>query len=102
MMELGTLCSTMGSAPLARAGEWAWTRIYDELAPKVIGYLRAQGAADPEDVGSIQILRSVQIVQNRGRMDDLARNGRRGHSTRQVEGLVRDRVDVLVLFGAPR
>jgi hypothetical protein len=62
----------MGSAPLARAGEWAWTRIYDELAPKVIGYLRAQGAADPEDVGSIQILRSVQIVQNRGR------NGRSG------------------------
>jgi RNA polymerase sigma-70 factor (ECF subfamily) len=35
----------------ARAGaEWAWTRIYEELAPKLIGYLRAQGAADPEDV----------------------------------------------------
>jgi RNA polymerase sigma-70 factor (ECF subfamily) len=35
----------------ARAGaEWAWTRIYEELAPKIVGYLRAHGAGDPEDV----------------------------------------------------
>jgi RNA polymerase sigma factor (sigma-70 family) len=35
----------------ARAGgEWAWTRIYDDLAPVVAGYLRARGAAEPEDL----------------------------------------------------
>ena len=35
----------------ARAGaEWAWTLIYDELAPSVLGYLRAQGAAEAEDL----------------------------------------------------
>jgi RNA polymerase sigma factor (sigma-70 family) len=35
----------------ARAGaEWAWVRLYDELAPKVVGYARAHGAADPEDL----------------------------------------------------
>ncbi len=35
----------------ARAGaEWAWTSIYADLAPVVLGYLRAQGAAEPEDV----------------------------------------------------
>ena len=35
----------------ARAGgDWAWGRIYDDLAPGVLGYLRARGAADPEDL----------------------------------------------------
>jgi len=35
----------------ARArGEWAWARIYDDLAPAVIGYFRARGAQDPEDL----------------------------------------------------
>jgi RNA polymerase sigma factor (sigma-70 family) len=35
----------------ARAGaDWAWERIYAELAPKVAGYLRAHGAGDPEDL----------------------------------------------------
>lgn len=35
----------------ARAGgEWAWTRLYDDLAPVVAGYLRARGAWDPEDL----------------------------------------------------
>jgi DNA-directed RNA polymerase specialized sigma24 family protein len=47
----------------ARAGaEWAWTRIYDELAPKIVGYLRAHGAADPEDVAGevfLQIVRGL-------------------------------------------
>jgi len=37
--------------PAARAGaEWAWERIYRELAPTVTGYLRAHGAAEPDDV----------------------------------------------------
>jgi RNA polymerase sigma-70 factor (ECF subfamily) len=35
----------------ARQGAaWAWTGIYKELAPQVLGYLRASGAADPEDL----------------------------------------------------
>ncbi|MPZ54071.1 MAG: sigma-70 family RNA polymerase sigma factor [Acidimicrobiia bacterium] len=35
----------------ARIGdEWAWTRLYGEFAGRVLGYLRARGAADPEDL----------------------------------------------------
>lgn len=35
----------------ARAGaEWAWARIYADLAPTVAGYLRAHGAAEPDDL----------------------------------------------------
>lgn len=35
----------------ARAGaEWAWTAIYEDLAPAILGYLRARGAPDAEDV----------------------------------------------------
>ncbi len=35
----------------ARAGgEWAWSRLYGDLAGPVLGYLRARGAAEPEDV----------------------------------------------------
>jgi len=35
----------------ARAGdEGAWEEIFQELAPTVLGYLRANGAPDPEDV----------------------------------------------------
>jgi RNA polymerase sigma-70 factor (ECF subfamily) len=35
----------------ARVGaEWAWGRLYDSLAPTVLGYLRAQGAPDPDGV----------------------------------------------------
>lgn len=35
----------------ARLGaEWAWRRLYLDLAGAVVGYLRAHGAADPENV----------------------------------------------------
>jgi RNA polymerase sigma factor (sigma-70 family) len=45
----------------ARAGaEWAWTRIYDELAPRLVGYLRAHGAADPEDLAGEVFLHVVR------------------------------------------
>lgn len=37
----------------ARVGaEWAFDRLYRELAPGVVGYLRLQGAEDPEDLSS--------------------------------------------------
>jgi RNA polymerase sigma factor (sigma-70 family) len=79
----------------ARAGaEWAWTRIYDELAPKVVGYLRAHGAADPEDVAGevfLQVVRGLPgfsggkgefmawtfTIAHRRLIDDRRRRGRR-------------------------
>ncbi len=37
----------------AQAGQaWALRRVYDELAPAVVGYLRARGAAEPDDLTS--------------------------------------------------
>jgi RNA polymerase sigma factor (sigma-70 family) len=79
----------------ARAGaEWAWTRIYDELAPKIVGYLRAHGAADPDDVAGevfLQIVRGLPdfsggeaafrawafTIAHRRLVDDLRRRRRR-------------------------
>ncbi len=48
----------------ARAGaEWAWSRIYHEFSGPVRGYLRARGAAEPDDlVGEV----FVQIARNIG------------------------------------
>lgn len=37
--------------PAARTGaDWAWAEIYTTLAPPLLGYLSAGGAADPEDL----------------------------------------------------
>ena len=51
----------------ARAGaDWAWAEIYSALSPGVLGYLRARGAADPEDLlGEI----FVQVVRDLPRFD---------------------------------
>lgn len=39
--------------PAAALGEaWALRVVYDELAPKVVGYLRSRGAQSPEDLTS--------------------------------------------------
>jgi RNA polymerase sigma-70 factor (ECF subfamily) len=47
----------------ARQGsEDAWRALYDELAPRVLGYLRANNAPDPEDVLSeafLQVARDI-------------------------------------------
>jgi RNA polymerase sigma-70 factor (ECF subfamily) len=47
----------------ARTGaEWAWARIYDSLAPTLAGYLRAQGAPDPDGVCGevfVQLVRDI-------------------------------------------
>jgi RNA polymerase sigma factor (sigma-70 family) len=51
----------------ARGGaEWAWRELYGELAPSVIGFLRARGAPDPEDVGGEVF---VQVVRDLARFD---------------------------------
>lgn len=46
---LGSSFDSVLSAARA-GGEWAWARIYDDLAPVVAGYLRARGAREPEDL----------------------------------------------------
>lgn len=48
----------------ARAGaDWAWTRLYEDLAPVVLGYLRAHGAANPEDVLGETFLQVVRDLE---------------------------------------
>jgi RNA polymerase sigma-70 factor (ECF subfamily) len=45
----------------ARTGaEWAWERIYRDLAPSVLGYLRARHADDPEDLTGEVFLQVVR------------------------------------------
>ncbi len=44
--------------------DWAWGVLYRDLAPSVFGYLRAQGAAEPEDLlGEV----FLQVARNIGR-----------------------------------
>lgn len=51
----------------ARVGaEWAWVRLYEDIAPAVLGYLRARGASDPEEVLGETFL---QVVRDLGRFD---------------------------------
>lgn len=48
----------------ARAGaEWAWSRLYRDLAGPVLGYMRGRGAADPDDLlGEV----FLQVARNIG------------------------------------
>jgi RNA polymerase sigma factor (sigma-70 family) len=47
----------------ARTGaEEAWAAIYRDLAPAILGYLRARGVADPEDVLSEALLQVVRAL----------------------------------------
>lgn len=49
----------------ARAGgEWAWAHIYDDLSPGVLGYLRARGATEPEDLLGEVFLRIVRDLES--------------------------------------
>lgn len=43
-------------------GEWAYERIYRSLAPVVAGYLRVQGAAEPDDLTSEVFERAFRSV----------------------------------------
>jgi RNA polymerase sigma-70 factor (ECF subfamily) len=51
----------------ARTGaEWAWTGIYRDLAPAVLGYLRARRAHEPEDLTGevfLQVVRDLPRFQ---------------------------------------
>jgi RNA polymerase sigma-70 factor (ECF subfamily) len=87
----------------ARAGsEWAWSRIYGDLAPKVIGYLRGHGAAEPEDLCGevfLQVVRALPrfsggerefrawlfTIAHRRLVDDLRKRGRRPVDVAPVE-----------------
>jgi RNA polymerase sigma factor (sigma-70 family) len=62
----------------ARAGaDWAWERIYADLAGPVIGYLRVHGASDPEDVAGEVFLQVVRdLPRFRPRDEDAQRDFR--------------------------
>src|SRR5919106_561490 len=64
-MTLGENFSSILEA--ARAGaDWAWTEIYYDLSPPMLGYLRARGAPEPEDLlGEI----FLQMVRDLPRFD---------------------------------
>lgn len=49
-MDPGALSTRLAAAAAGQA--WALDAIYREFAPAVLGYLRAHGAGEPEDVGS--------------------------------------------------
>lgn len=92
----------------ARAGaEWAWARIYEELAPLIVGYLRARGAADPEDMAGevfLQVVRGLPnfsggqrefrawtfTIAHRRLVDDLRRRRRRPVEVAPAERLERE------------
>lgn len=42
--------------------EWGWNGLYRNLAPSVTGYLRAQGAAEPEDLTAEVFLQAIKGV----------------------------------------
>ncbi|HUQ63881.1 MAG TPA: sigma-70 family RNA polymerase sigma factor [Acidimicrobiales bacterium] len=50
-MTLGPAFDQILTAAQANAG-WAFTRLYESLAPAVVGYLRSQGATDADDLTS--------------------------------------------------
>ena len=45
-----SFASVLGAA--RAGGRWAFERLYNSLAPAVVGYLRVQGAREPEDLTS--------------------------------------------------
>lgn len=44
-------------------GEAAWRELYDTLSPAVLGYLRARGAEDPEDLTGEVFLQVVRDLE---------------------------------------
>ena len=62
-MGLGENFGSILQAARVRA-EWAWAELYRDLAPAVLGYLRARGAADPEDLLGDVFLRVVRKLSS--------------------------------------
>jgi RNA polymerase sigma factor (sigma-70 family) len=55
----------------ARNGEdWAWRALYAEFAPALLGYLRARGAAQPEDLLGEVMLQIVRDLPSFGGGED--------------------------------
>jgi RNA polymerase sigma factor (sigma-70 family) len=50
-------------AAARRGEEGAWQRLFRELAPALLGYLRAAGAAEPEDVLSETFLQMARDIE---------------------------------------
>ena len=42
--------------------DWGWTALYKALAPTLTGYLRAQGAREPEDLMAEVFLQAVRSI----------------------------------------
>jgi len=95
-------------AAARQAAPWAWAVIYRDLAPKVTGYLRASGAADPDDLTGEVFLRVVQdlgtfdgdeahfrswvfVIAHHRLVDDRRRRTRRPETPLQLEALDRIR-----------
>ena len=47
-----------------RAEEWAWARIYRDLAGLITGYVASRGASDPEDVASETLLQMARNIHS--------------------------------------
>jgi len=83
--------------------DWAWDRVYGELAGPVTGYLTSRGAADPEDLTGetfLQVARNIHafdgtegafrswvfVIAHRRLIDSRRANGRRpASSTLEVD-----------------
>ena len=50
-------------AAASAGGDWAWEILYRDLAPTVLGYLRARGARDPDDLLGEVFLQVVRDAQ---------------------------------------
>lgn len=104
-----TDASSIAEEDIARAKKGdqdAWQRIYRALAPTVIGYLRAKGAPEPEDLGAevfLQVVRDIHrfegeasefrswvfVITHHRMLDDARSRKRRPVQPAEDEAIVR-------------
>ena len=63
-MSIHGLEDILGAAQLGE--EWAWTCLYEEIAPDLLAYFRVRGSGNAEDLVGESF---VQIARNLGRFD---------------------------------